>query len=392
VKSLVDPVVRRPRAAALCALACTTAVVFSLAPAPAEAGCNCGTISSYHSQTRREVARHISRVGADVNDHTTEVAVEVATVFQTEMRKSTQQVSARLDRQVYADERMRNAEQQNDAIQARQEIRADVENGDYDPAASACRTLSGVAAAAQGVDVSGSAPPANGHDFGNRSRNWARGMGPDGEQVRDGVQAIARAALKDRDRLQGLDGILDPTSDIRFLVSNPTVDTRDPDRVDALWRLRQNILDPAPPRPVTQSQANTPEGAVELARRQVDAARRSVASDVFGFIESLHAPINDDLGDWARRTVPEGYSYPVPDAISKQQFVDLQVASRFANSSWHDQVGRMSPEATRREKLIIEAMRAEIDWLRLRLAMRRGLAKAARLSEALEGGEREVSR
>jgi hypothetical protein len=314
-----------------------------------------------------------------------------APIFKT-LREATQQLSATLDRQVYADERMRNAEQQNDAIQARQEIRAETESGEYDPGATACLALSGAEALSAGAGAGGAGPAANGHDMQNRSRSWARGAGPGGEDVRYGISAVARGIIEDRDRLSGLDGHLDPTSDIRMLTADPTVDTTDPDRFDALWRLRQNILDPAPPRPVTSSQAGTPEGLVETARRQVDDARRSTASDLFTFVESLRAPVNAELGEWARRNAPPGYAHPIPQSVSLQQWLDIEIASRFMNPAWQTRVAKMSPEAVERELRRVEAVRTQIRWLGLRLGLRGGLAGAARLASSMDGGERQISR
>lgn len=359
-----------------------------LAPAPASAMCDCASIAAYHAQTRSTIIQN-------VNQHTTQVGQDIAATIVDIMSRSTKQLSSYLDRQVWAEQRhfdtQIRTEALNDAQKMREQLEIGVRIGMFDPSPMACMTYGANNALFQGR---GSAPSANGHDFQNRSRNWARGVDSPGghtaQDVRDGNIAVAASILEDRDKYEGFDDYLDPTADIRFLTASQTLDTDDEDVAQVTWRLIQNIVDPAPPPPLTSAQINTPEGKVEAARRQVDDARKSVAQNVFTFRTNFQGNYSEELRKWISDNAPEGFQASDNPKASLKEFFEARV-HLFNHPDFLLKLNEADTNGLLRELIQLEAFRLNMDWLRFQLDLDRSLVGATLLASHVNSGERNIS-
>jgi hypothetical protein len=273
---------------------------------------------------------------------------------------------------------------QNDAMRRREQARVLAESGAYDPSPSACLAYGLSKSIGAGK---GETPSLNGYDIANRGRNWARGIGPRSDEVKEGPGAIADGIIRDRDAFQDLNGYFDPTSDIRFLSEQMTIDTDDEKVAQALWRLQQNIIDPAPPQPATEPQADTPEGKIEIARRQVDEARKSTAWSLFGFLTNLATPVSAASAKVLNKVKPADYPRQIPEKPSLRQSLDVMVAY-YNSPEFLEKIQRSSPEAVARENVLLQAFNARLQWLQLDLNLRRGAIDAAQLVVDTGAGER----
>ena len=306
------------------------------------------------------------------------------------VRDGVGQTTAYIDKAIAAAEKIGDSGNMNDSLRSRDEFRARAEGGRYDPPASACGGLS----AASELAAAPAAPPEGqaaqtGADAQNRSRNYERCAGSRAE-VCEGPGAVAAAIIEDRDRHRSSAGLLDPTSDLRALLDQPTAGAgtgiSPEDLSDALWRLTQNVVNPFPGRPVTESEASTPAGRIAIAERQSEAARRSAPAGLLGWLQTRSAP-NLPLGDWARRTAPPGYPYPIDDRISVRQYYDIAVAASWRNPDWQKRVAAMSPEAAIRELVLQQALANDLAHMRLELDFLRAANDAVVASILLDGGD-----
>ncbi len=341
------------------ALALLAALSSAFHPAPAAAICACQSVLTWQVQ-----AANANR------DSNTDRLVEA-------IQAAAGQISAYTDKASAAAEKIQDASDLNASMRVREELRASAEGGRYDPAAGACGAMS--AALRLAAPPAGPPPAATGADTQNTGRNYERCAGGNDEVCR-GPGAVSAGIIEDRDRHQDTGGVLDPTSDLRVLLQQPTAGAgtgSDQEELDdAVWRLTQNIVHPFPPPPVTRAEARTPGGAAAVARRQSDAARRSAPAALLGWIQTRSAA-NLDMADWARRTAPEGYPYPIDDRISVRQFYDVSVSAGWRDPEWHRRVQRMSPEAVMREIALQTALANDLALLRLELDLHRAANEAA---------------
>ncbi|ASY61401.1 hypothetical protein [Sinorhizobium sp. CCBAU 05631] len=330
-------------------------------------GCNCGTVRNI-----------VQRAQENINTHTTDVGNQIAQTI----LKGVAQLSAYQNRAIEANSRTQEAAQLSETIRERQKARAAAEGGRYDPATSACLDLSGIftmGKAGQGAAGYG------GNDVANASRNWSYGNEDIGKPVMEGGLAVANAIVSDRDALRNVGGLADPTSDVRLLTDAITLDTSDGDISKAYVRMINNMVDPIPPKPITQVELKTPAGRAQVAARQVDATRRSAAHAVYSYLGDIAAPTGgQQLAEWAKKAVTESYPFEVGDHVSELQAVDIFVRSRFANPEWHQELAGMSPEAVQREQLLAQALNLHVDWMRFNLERRQAAAIAALLSNSLD--------
>ena len=267
-------------------------------------------------------------------------------------------------------------------------MRAVAEGGRYDPAASACAGLGGIAAATSPVESPGPQAP-TGNDTQNQARNYER-CADDNDEVCRGEGAVATGIIADRDASQDLGGVLDPTSDLRFLLLQPTVAAGTSTTPEQLavpaFRLIQNLVNPFPPPPITDTQATTPEGRGLIAARQADTARRSAPRGLLNWIQTRAMP-SLPLGDWARRTAPDGYPYPIDDRISLRQYYDVAIAASWRNPDWHRRVTEMSPEAAARESVLQQALANDIAWLQFELDLHAAATLAVLTAQSIPPSE-----
>ena len=307
------------------------------------------------------------------------------------VRAGAGQTSAYLQRNAAAAEKLSDASDFNASIRVRESLRAEAEGGRYDPAASSCGGYAAAAALATGSADSfpdGEPPPATGADTQNSVRNYSRCAGGNTE-VCNGSGVVIGGIISDRDRHRGVGGVFDPTSDLRVLLQQPTAGAgtgaNQDDLADAIWRLHQNIIDPIPAPPVTSAQAETPAGRAEMADRQAVSARRSAPSALLGWIQTRSAA-QLPLGDWARRTAPAGYPFPLDERISVRQYYDVAVAAGWRNPDWHSRLIGLSPEAVMREVASQLALSNDIALMGFELDVHRAAVEAVIAAKLLDGG------
>jgi hypothetical protein len=334
---------------------------------PALAACSCGGVQNI-----------VSHAQDAINAHTTDVGQQIADTI----LKGVAQLSAYQNRSIEANARVQEAAQMSDTIRERQEARAAAEGGRYDPAISACLDLSGIFSMGKaGQNVAGY----GGNDVANASRNWSYGNEDIGKPVAEGGLAVANAIISDRDELKTVGGYADPTSDVRLLTDAITLDTSDAKVSKAYVRMINNMVDPIPPKPITEGELKTPAGKAQVAARQIDATRRSAAHAIYSYLGDIEAPTGGaELAKWAKTAVAASYPYEVGDHVSELQAVDIFVRSRFANPDWHRQLAGMSPAAVEREQLLTQALNLHVEWMRFSLERRQAAAIAALLANDLD--------
>lgn len=331
------------------------------------AACSCGGVQNI-----------VYRAQENINSHTTDVGNQIAQTI----LKGVAQLSSYQNRAIEANSRTQEAAQMAETIRERQKARAAAEGGRYDPATSACLDLSGIFSMGKpGQGVAGY----GGNDVANASRNWSYGNEDIGKPVTEGGLAVANAIIADRDELRNVAGFADPTSDVRLLTDAITLDTSDGEVSKAYVRMINNMVDPIPPKPITQAEMRSPAGRAQVAARQVDATRRSAAHSIYSYLGDIAAPTGGkELADWAKKAVTESYPYEVGEHVSELQAVDIFVRSRFSNPEWHKELAGMSPAAVQREQLLTQALNLHVDWMRFNLERRQAAAIAALLSNSLD--------
>lgn len=351
--------------------------LMTVGEANAQASCAC--VYNAAERNANRIREKLDDVKTSINDNATSVGDKIVDAI----LKSTQQLSAYESRSTETQARVTDAAQVNETVRQRQVIRAAAEGGRFDPAASACSDLSGIVSFNGGAPVAG-AP--GGNDVANVNRNRARGAGDAGAAVRQGGLALAQQMIKSRDTLVNVGGVLDPTADVRLLTENVTLDTSDEKIASALAQLVNNIVDPLPSRPITQSELTTPQAYAQVAARQIELARRSPANALFAYYGDLVAPTGGtEMASWAKGAVNPSYGSKVGDKVSTMQAMEIFVWSRFANPEWHQKLAKMSPEAVMREIALTEALSTHIQWMQFQLQLRDAAVNATSLVTSLDG-------
>ena len=351
-------------------IAAAVASLFHVASVPdALARCSCAGVQNI-----------VNRARIDINNHTTDVGNYIVE----SILKGVAQLSAYSKRETEAARRIAEGQDQNAVLRERQKIRALAEGGRYDPSASGCIDLSGILNFGGGQTSQG----VGGIDISNLSRNRSYGNGAAGAAVRTGGLALAQEIVVDRDALRNVGGFADPTSDVRLLTEAMTLDTSDQQVAQALARMVNNMVDPLPPKPITEQEAKTSTGLAHIASRQIDATRRSASHAVFTYLGDLAAPTGGGaLADWAKKAAGPAYPNNVGDKVSKLQAMDIFVHSRFPNPGWHQQLAKMSPDAVMRELALTQALNLYVNWERFNLERRDSAVNAALLSAIVDGTE-----
>ncbi len=353
-----------------------------LAASQASAQCRC--TSQLQAHLRGSNSDRARQTGAAAENRQEQTERIIAAI-----RAGAGQTSAYIQRQGALIEKVSDASDLNQAIGRREDMRAGAEGGRYDPAVSNCLGYGSAAVMARGPTEAGPGEPPlppTGADTQNEARNYARCAGGNSE-VCEGTGAVVNGIIDDRDQLRNVGGVFDPTSDLRVLLQQPTAGAgtgADPDELgEAIWRLHQNIVDPVPAPPVTRAEAELPAGRAEIARRQSESARRSAAATLLGWIQTrsaAHLP----LGDWARRTAPDGYPYPIDDRISVRQYYDVAVAASWRDPDWQAALPGMAPEAVMREVAAQLALGNDLALLQFELDLHRAAVDAVIASALLD--------
>lgn len=356
-----------------------------------QAGCcrdnNTGAINGHTTRTGNYIVDTIREVGARIMGSDQGTIHNVILTLQDVIANNNNEIS----RLIAAQERMFDGAASNAVLRQREEYRAAAEAGRYDPATTACTTLSIVTRAAAGAGSgesggeNGVMPPDALPVEAARNARLCRSEGgeyTDLHPVCQSLGAVSRDIREERDALAGVGGLEDPTADVRLLLAAPTISTRNQEQVErALARLARNITDPFPPAPIGESELN-PESTREIAARQIEMARRSAPQSLLGYVVDYSTA--SIPADNVSEMVPAGYSEEIPDRISRRQLHDILVRSRHSNPEWHLAVAAMSPEAVQRELLLIQALHLELFWERMNLELYRSVNDATATSVAIE--------
>ena len=163
----------------------------------------------------------------------------------------------------------------------------------------------------------------------------------------------------------------------------PLNSTMSPQQLGEAATWTDAVTAPAPLPALPAGAAVNPAAIRYEAALRVNAARLSVPQETLGLIAALHAPtINtgtwaDDT--WAAMTGSSSSSKPpgeVNGEISDAALVRLQVNARYANPNWYVDLAKENSVGVLREIAEVQAVRAHIDYLRLRLAERRTAIEA----------------
>lgn len=257
-----------------------------------------------------------------------------------EVRESTDRIIAALrmhagensayqDKQIEANRRITDAAQQNDTQRLRQEFRAKAESGEFDPSPDIC-LLAGLFRG-----NGGSAPaPARGSTMVGTASALSSGADP---AVRAGGTVMSRSVVDDRIAFAGLLGSPDPTTDPGVFLENPSLPEISPgsEEDQAMSRLVRNLVDPLPPRPVTDQEMRTPEGVARAAEQTVHATRSAAIGEVVSMVlnmKDLVQPVTAE-GFQAYKDDIANYNRPWPGVgkkISELQAIDIRTLRYYA--------------------------------------------------------------
>lgn len=325
--------------------------------------------------------------------------------LQKDLKKHAEQNTAGTQAGVAAASRIADAQSSNMFNLFRSLGQAMLEGGQYDPSPTMCSTAGSLPQSpesAGGLNGGGSfAPPTVGKQTGaspnpnapvagtmtasdaiDDQRNWERGNGY--PEVRDGVAAIARKVLQNREKYaNAFPRILDPTTDARAFTNMMTLpNDAGSSQQQALSALAKNLMSPAPPQPLQEAQANTPDGAVEIANREAIRARRSAAYAVYEHLMSEQLALQGmSLGSM---DMPSNYPGQPTNDVSMLTWIDVNVWSKYLTPEWYSKTLASSPAAVNREVAIVTALNALVNWKRYLLERKVALMQAAMFARELD--------
>lgn len=302
-------------------LACAVSVI----PTPAEAW----RATEPTLRSTRTAVRDVQRSVERNNRSTQEVRQEVRELGNRlieALRLSTGESSAFADKQIEAQRRFMDASEQNQSERLRQEFRARAESGDFDPSPAIC-LLAGM------FRSGGTGPGTIGTQASASAVSRTSGSDP---AVQAGGATLARAVIDRRAQMRGRMGVDDPAADPAAILMNPTIASTSAD-MEALEVLMQNLIDPLPPRPVTASEAMTPEGVVRAHRRTVQETRNNTSREVLSMLANMRSPvqtISSPTGGSFQAYIDDiaNYNRPIPSdgMISELQAIDIRTLRHYA--------------------------------------------------------------
>lgn len=306
-------------------LASSALMLGSTAPAMAQfGGCNCGTILQYHRDTQRIIGDKIDESATRIIRALT--GQDESYNLIDALQGHAAETGAHIDRTVEASERIEDAAQLNETKRLRDEFRARAESGDFDPNPVACLLLDMFSGQGGGTGgQSGGAGGMNGSDVMNAAMEWGSGNHP---AIQAGGTALGKYIV-DRDLALG-----GKSTDWSLVFENPTMDMEG-DNGEAIARMTETLFYPAPPRPLTASELETPAGLAEAARREyvddvISMAQRGVAFGMnmraaVGPSAPYKVLVDDQIAEGA-------YTTPLGDSISELQQLEIRALARYAPS------------------------------------------------------------
>lgn len=306
-------------------LAFSVASVTAIAPTPADAW----RATEPTLRSTRTAVRDVQRSVERNNRSTQEVRQEVRELGNRlieALRLSTGESSAFADKQIEAQRRFMDAAEQNQSERLRQEFRAQAESGQFDPSPSICLLAGmfrGTPAAPQRIGSRASASAVS------------RTSGAD-PAVQAGGPTLARDIVDRRVAMRGRMGVDDPGTDPAAILTNPTIASTPQDQ-EALELLLQNMIDPLPPRPITNSEINTPEGVIRAHRRAVQETRNNTSREVLNMLTNMREPvqpIRSPTGGSFEAYIQDiaNYNRDIPSngMISELQAIDIRTLRHYS--------------------------------------------------------------
>ena len=325
-------------------------------------GCQCGAISSFHSATRSHVSKE-----------TTLAAREIIEALQAH---SAQQ-SKYLDRQVEAQKRITDAEQQIHSRRLREKFRAEAESGRFDPNPDFCHL----------VDLSSQGAPKQNQlakeIINVTTANWSLG---NNEIVQKNGIRMAAWLQKEKKTIGVIDEIEQPTIDWSLVTDQPTIPINEPYTIEAISRLVSNTVDPIPPIPIPESLMITPNGLSEAVIRDSIHARKNAAMKAIEHTVKLNLP-SEPAEIYQNFALLSGYKEEILEQVSPMQALDIRTMMYFAPT-----LDTLKSRQQKNEKALLQdlidltSLNTKINYLRLEQELRTALVLASILSVQTDGG------
>jgi len=317
-------------------------------------GCQCGTIGSFHQSTRYHVSKEATKAARDI--------IEA-------LQAHSRQQSSYLDRQVEAQKRLVDGEQQNHSMRLREEFRAEAESGRYDPNGDFCHL----------VDLSlirernrvKKVPP---QIITRAVGDWSGGKP---EIVRKNGIHLAAWLPREKEAIGSIGTVEQPTTDWGLVNDHATIAAEQPKVMEAVYRLVANTVDPLPPIPLSEQNLQTPGGLSEAVLRDTIAARKQAATSLIEFAIGLSLPSESSEG-YKVLAEQSHYQSEIPDQISQLQALDIRTSRYFSPTVVTLQVRHEKNERALLQDLIdLNSLNTRLNYLRLVQETRTSIALAA---------------
>ncbi len=343
------------------------AIILMVAGSPSWAlfgpGCQCSTIGSYHKSTRYHVSKEA-----------TEAARHIIEALQAHSR----QQSSYLDRQVEAQKRLMDGEQQNNAMRLREEFRAAAESGKYDPNEDYCHLVD-LSISREQEKVVNVSPQV----ITKTVENWSMGKP---EIVKKNGVHLAAWLKEEKDTIGTIGEVENPTTDWGLIADQETIPADEPKVMESIARLVANTVDPLPPIPLTPKKLQTPGGLSEAVLRDAIAARKQAASSLIEYAIGLSLPSESSEG-YRALAEQSHYTTEIPDQISELQALDIRTSVYFSPTVETLQVRHEKNEKALLQDLIdLNSLNSRLNYLRLVQETRTSIALAAILATLTDNG------
>lgn len=316
------------------------------------------TMRDEGSSTREQIRRS----GIDNSEYITE-----------SLRQHAGQLSGYMDKQIEAMRRFFDGAQQNDAMRERQLLRAKAESGRFDPPRDACLRI-GLYKRPNGRS------PSTGTTLTNNAMGRLSGTDP---AVRAGgteyAASVAADAMRDWSGVPFVGGrFTNPTADMGVIFGSKTLPRNDAQFNAIVERLVMNAIDATPPRPISETEMQTPEGVARAAVRQSVLARQTATKEALALVLNARHPVIEVTQEW--RTLVDEAAYPEEEKpalgamISELQALDIRTVNHYARlpeSGANRQV--MDTNEALANILDVLGLIARMEYIQLEIASR-GLA------------------
>lgn len=272
--------------------------------------------------TLQRVRSEVSSVRRAVDKNRKEV-FDTGTRIIEALRLSRAEGSSYVDKQIEATKRMLDAQEMNNVQMQRDLIRAEAEGTKNQPNPGAC-LLAGL------FGGSGGAGGAQSSGVGSSIANSARDQMSGGDPTVYGPKLGSAKAVIDAAREhEGHRGSADPTTDLSLLLTEATFPADEASNETATRYLR-NVINPVPPRPISEEEMKTPEGYARAAEQQRTRARQSAIHEVFAFSLNLREPKTPYNDEFKKYVEQSHYNRDVPETLSELQAIDIRTVRHYA--------------------------------------------------------------